>query len=129
MELRFDSVLTEPYRCPYDESGDPFGYNECLPTLRAALAVALLGRFISPDAHRCIVDVGCGEGYITRAVAHAFPLSSVWGVDRCEQALNRAYDAARNNLLDRVQERIAHARPLLVGDGADAATEAATTTA
>jgi phosphate acyltransferase len=46
-----------------------------------------------------------------------------------EQALNRAYDAARNNLLDRVQARIAHARPLLVGVGADAApVEAATTT-
>jgi glycerol-3-phosphate acyltransferase PlsX len=36
-----------------------------------------------------------------------------------EQALNRAYDAARNNLLDRVQARIAHARPLLVGGEAD----------
>ena len=32
-----------------------------------------------------------------------------------ENALNRAYDAARNNLLDRVQARIAHARPLLLG--------------
>ena len=32
-----------------------------------------------------------------------------------EQALGRAYDAARNKLLDRVQARIAHARPLLVG--------------
>lgn len=32
------------------------------------------------------------------------------------QALNRAYDAARNQLLERVQARIAHARPLLVGD-------------
>lgn len=30
-----------------------------------------------------------------------------------ERALNRAYDAARNNLLDRVFERIAHASPLL----------------
>ncbi|MES2975014.1 MAG: phosphate acyltransferase PlsX [Pseudomonadota bacterium] len=30
-----------------------------------------------------------------------------------EQALNRAYDAARNNLLDQVQARIAHAAPLL----------------
>ncbi|MGE4242793.1 phosphate acyltransferase PlsX [Ramlibacter sp.] len=37
-----------------------------------------------------------------------------------EQALNRAYDAARNNLLERVQARIAHARPLLVGPGAEA---------
>jgi len=37
-----------------------------------------------------------------------------------EQALNRAYDAARNNLLDRVQARIAHARPLLVGFASDA---------
>jgi glycerol-3-phosphate acyltransferase PlsX len=31
-----------------------------------------------------------------------------------ETALNRAYDAARNNLLERVRERIAHAAPLLV---------------
>ena len=32
-----------------------------------------------------------------------------------ENALARAYDAARNNLLDRVQARIAHAAPLLAG--------------
>ena len=30
-----------------------------------------------------------------------------------ERALNRAYDAARNNLLERVRERIAHAAPIL----------------
>ncbi len=40
-------------------------------------------------------------------------------------ALERAYDAARNNLLDRVQSRIAHARPLLVGG--EAAPEAVAT--
>lgn len=40
------------------------------------------------------------------------------------QALGRAYDAARNNLLDRVQARIAHARPLLVGTAGDAQLEA-----
>ena len=33
-----------------------------------------------------------------------------------ENALSRAYDAARNNLLDRVQARIAHAAPLLAVD-------------
>ena len=32
-----------------------------------------------------------------------------------EHALARAYDAARNNLLDRVQARISHAAPLLAG--------------
>jgi glycerol-3-phosphate acyltransferase PlsX len=37
-----------------------------------------------------------------------------------EQALVRAYDAARNNLLDRVQARIAHARPLLAAGEPDA---------
>ena len=31
-----------------------------------------------------------------------------------ERALNRAYDAASNNLLERVRERIAHAAPVLV---------------
>ncbi|HZY20310.1 MAG TPA: phosphate acyltransferase PlsX [Ramlibacter sp.] len=40
------------------------------------------------------------------------------------QALARAYDAARNNLLDRVEARIAHARPLLVGGTTDAQLEA-----
>jgi len=38
-----------------------------------------------------------------------------------EHALARAYDAARNRLLDRVQTRIAHARPLLVAGTAFAA--------
>ena len=33
-----------------------------------------------------------------------------------ENALNRAYDAARNQLLDRVRDRIAHAAPLLRGE-------------
>jgi phosphate acyltransferase len=37
-----------------------------------------------------------------------------------EQALERAYDAARNNLLDRVQARIARARPLLAAGLGDA---------
>jgi glycerol-3-phosphate acyltransferase PlsX len=36
------------------------------------------------------------------------------------QALNRAYDAASNNLIDRVQARIAHARPLLAASAAPA---------
>jgi glycerol-3-phosphate acyltransferase PlsX len=45
-----------------------------------------------------------------------------------EQALVRAYDAARNNLLDRVQARIAHARPLLAAGESDAmASDAAVT--
>lgn len=37
-----------------------------------------------------------------------------------EQALLRAYDAARNDLLERVQARIAHARPLLAAGEGDA---------
>ncbi|WP_299514244.1 phosphate acyltransferase PlsX [uncultured Limnohabitans sp.] len=36
-----------------------------------------------------------------------------------ETALNRAYDAGRNQLLDRVRERIAHAAPLLMGTHAE----------
>jgi len=44
-----------------------------------------------------------------------------------EQALNRAYDAARNNLLDRVRARIAHAAPLLAPADAQPRPAAATT--
>ena len=46
-----------------------------------------------------------------------------------EQALHRAYDAARNNLLDRVQVRIAHAAPLLRASAANALDTTATTSA
>ncbi|QHI98047.1 phosphate acyltransferase PlsX [Xylophilus rhododendri] len=46
-----------------------------------------------------------------------------------EQALERAYDAARNNLLERVQARIAHAAPLLrPRDAASPAAELGTIT-
>src|SRR5437868_3062123 len=45
-----------------------------------------------------------------------------------EQALARAYDSARNNLLDRVQARIAHARPLLAAGVPDAQPADAVTT-
>ena len=42
-----------------------------------------------------------------------------------ERALNRAYDSARNQLLERVRERIAHAAPLLVtAQGSPGANEA-----
>lgn len=37
-----------------------------------------------------------------------------------ENALQRAYDAARNNLLDRVRTRVAHAAPVLAQGGATA---------
>ena len=40
-------------------------------------------------------------------------------------ALDRAYDAARNNLLERVRARIAHAAPLLKRQDAEAPTDAA----
>ena len=45
-----------------------------------------------------------------------------------EQALNRAYDAARNNLLDRVRARVAHAAPLLTVADAQPASGAAAAT-
>jgi glycerol-3-phosphate acyltransferase PlsX len=45
-----------------------------------------------------------------------------------EQALIRAYDAARNNLLDRVRTRIAHAAPLLAPTDAPSTTDAAAAT-
>jgi len=38
-----------------------------------------------------------------------------------ENALNRAYDAVKNQLLDRVRDRIAHAAPLLLGVQAERA--------
>ena len=45
-----------------------------------------------------------------------------------EHALNRAYDAARNNLLDRVQARLAHVAPLLGASAARPAEAVAVTT-
>ncbi|MDF1484349.1 phosphate acyltransferase PlsX [Ramlibacter sp. H39-3-26] len=46
-----------------------------------------------------------------------------------EQALHRAYDAARNHLLERVQARIAHAAPLLLPAAAEQPVDAAASVA
>ena len=46
-----------------------------------------------------------------------------------ESAMNRAYDAARNNLLSQVRDRIAHAAPLLAGRTSAALTQAASESA
>jgi glycerol-3-phosphate acyltransferase PlsX len=43
-----------------------------------------------------------------------------------ETALSRAYDASRNQLLDRVRERITHAAPLLMGAQAERSESAVT---
>ncbi len=43
-------------------------------------------------------------------------------------ALDRAYDAAQNNLIDRVRVRIAHAAPLLAAEGSMMQSEAVATT-
>jgi glycerol-3-phosphate acyltransferase PlsX len=58
----------------------------------------------------------CGLVFKSHGSADAFAF---------ERALNRAYDAARNNLLERVRERIAHAAPLLAKASAPPGTLAA----
>ena len=88
IRIQFESMLEGPYRDPYKSSQDPYGYNKRLPDLRPFLAACLLSRFMTQP--RSIVDVGCGEGYITKAVAKAFPQARVYGLDRSLIALERA---------------------------------------
>ena len=78
--------------------------------LAAAVAMPVLQRFkrrVDPRRYNGAALMGLrGLVFKSHGSADAFAF---------EQALNRAYDAARNKLLERVQARIAHARPLLAG--------------
>ncbi len=55
-----------------------------------ALEIESILRVISAIKHETILDVGCGNGYTTRAIAKKFPESEVTGVDFSENMINEA---------------------------------------
>ena len=59
--IKFKSVLTEPFRDPWQGEPDPFHYRrDGPPTFRPAIT-ALLVKELAPDM-RAAIDVGCSEG-------------------------------------------------------------------
>jgi trans-aconitate 2-methyltransferase len=56
---------------------------------RARPALELLAR-VPLEAPRLCVDLGCGAGNVTRAIASRWPGAEVWGVDSSKEMLARA---------------------------------------
>ena len=88
-----------------------------LTKISAVVAYPVLAAFKNRFDHRRYNGAALlglrGLGFKSHGSADAFAF---------ERALNRAYDAARNNLLEKVRERIDHAAPLLavpVGPSSD----------
>jgi trans-aconitate methyltransferase len=66
------------------ESGNP---------LQQALIRRFQGRVVEllrPLEFRSVIDVGCGEGYLARVIADAFPGASITGVDLSASAVEAA---------------------------------------
>ena len=59
---------------------------------RARPALDLLAR-VPLDAPRLAVDLGCGAGNVTRAIAARWPQATVWGVDSSKAMLVKAAQA------------------------------------
>lgn len=64
-------------------------YSRHRPSYNADVVAAVLSRNAAPPAH--VLDVGCGSGQLTRALAAALPATSVVeGVDACASQVERA---------------------------------------
>ena len=55
-----------------------------------SLEIESILRAISAMKHDAILDVGCGNGYTTRAIAKKFPEASLYGVDFSQDMINEA---------------------------------------
>src|SRR6266436_2615369 len=55
-----------------------------------SLEIESILRAISAMKHETILDVGCGNGYTTRAIAKRFPEAMVTGVDFSEAMISEA---------------------------------------
>ncbi len=64
---------------------------------------ALLDRISAQLPLRRIVDLGCGTGALTRALADRWPAARVTGLDNSPQMLARAYDQTLPDRLDFVE--------------------------
>src|SRR6266404_9439899 len=55
-----------------------------------SLEIESILRAISAMKHETILDVGCGNGYTTRAIAKRFPEATVYGVDFSQDMIDEA---------------------------------------
>src|SRR6266478_5397215 len=63
-----------------------------------SLEIESILRAISAMKHDTILDVGCGNGYTTRAIAKKFPEAEVTGVDFSEVMINEAVPLVTPNI-------------------------------
>ncbi len=71
--------------CGYDRNADR--YDDVTRYNREA--AERLVRALPPDAYRSLLDVGCGTGFATMAMAERFAIEAVTGVDISAQMLER----------------------------------------
>jgi SAM-dependent methyltransferase len=62
------------------------------------LEIECILRAIGAMPHETILDVGCGNGYTTRAIANKFPEADVIGVDFSPKMVEQAKKLVRGNL-------------------------------
>ncbi len=88
--------LTPAQTAGLDEyaNGDPFGFDvdSAFQHARISKTLSLIscGLEANMSEDTCILDVGCGQGHITKRIAESFPGVNVFGVDTSINAIKHA---------------------------------------
>ena len=79
-----DRAHYAPHR-PYDDSPQTIGYGATIsaPHMHAYALEALLDKATAANA--CILDVGCGSGFLSVAFARLNPSAKVYGIDYIDE--------------------------------------------
>ncbi len=80
------SSLTDRVRRAFSEAADQY---DILTSLHREIGRELIKRHTALDP-RCVIDVGCGTGYLTRKARYFFPEATVIGIDAAPGMLDKA---------------------------------------
>lgn len=92
--------MSEKVKAVFDEWASRGKDREMAEGHKFAVREALRDIEVKPDA--MVLDIGCGNGYVTRALARRLPKSTVMGIDFSEEMILNARDETPEAMLNAV---------------------------
>ncbi|MEI7999308.1 MAG: methyltransferase domain-containing protein [Candidatus Omnitrophota bacterium] len=87
------SLLINRVRHAFSKAADQY---DLLASLQREIGQELIEKIVALPEMRCVLDIGCGTGYMAGKVKSFFPQSHVVGVDFSQQMLLKAQENVRD---------------------------------